>query len=58
MWRLWAKLFGWKYVYFIYGFDGCVRRVRTLPDGKPYAMCYGDMIRPDDGSYRGWVPLN
>lgn len=41
MYKILNKLFGWDYVYFEYGGDGTIRRVRILHNGQVGYWCYG-----------------
>jgi hypothetical protein len=58
MWRLWAKLFGWKYVLFTYGFSHVIRKIQKDKYGNEYVLYCGAVIRPNNSDYRGWIELN
>lgn len=45
--RVTAKLFGWKYVAFKFGFGFSVRRLRYTPDNVEYVLYLGEPLFND-----------
>lgn len=57
MWKLWAKLFGWKYVHVEGAIDSGIRRVHTAPNGIKMYKWLGDWVIMGK-HYTKTTPLN
>lgn len=58
MWKLWAKLFGWKYIAFNYGYSVYVRKLHTTPNGGKYVNFHGRIMFIEHHPTREWTELN